>query len=62
MISISIRDINDMLEATSRIERQVNLIKEGKTKVNSTNVYRLDVIKDQAMLIRIKIKALGVEG
>ena len=50
---VTIRDINDILEAVSRIERQVKLIKEGKTEVGETGVDRLDVIKEKAMLIRI---------
>ena len=50
---VAIRDINDILEAVSRIERQVELIKQGKTEVGETGVNRLDVIKEKAMLIRI---------
>jgi hypothetical protein len=50
---VAIRDINDILEAVSRIERQIELIKKGKTKVGKTGVNRLDVIKEKAVLIRI---------
>ena len=50
---VKIRDINDILESVSRIERQVELIKQGKVKVGESGVYRLDVIKEKAMLIRI---------
>lgn len=50
---VAIRDINDILEAVSRIERQVELIKQGKTEVGETDVNRLDVIKEKALLIRI---------
>lgn len=50
---VAIRDINDILEAVSRIERQVELIKQGKTEVGDTSVNRLDVIKEKALLIRI---------
>jgi len=50
---VKIRDINDILESVSRIERQVELIKQGKTEVGETGVNRLDVIKEKAMLIRI---------
>ncbi len=50
---VSIRDINDILESVSRIERQVELIKQGKTEVGDTGVNRLDVIVDKAKLIRI---------
>ena len=50
---VAIRDINDILEAVSRIERQVNLIKQGKTEVGETGVNRLDVIKEKTLLIRI---------
>ena len=50
---VAIRDINDILEAVSRIERQVELIKQGKTEVAETGVNRLDVIKEKALLIRI---------
>jgi indole-3-glycerol phosphate synthase len=50
---VKIRDINDILESVSRIERQVELIKQGKLKVGESGVYRLDVIKEKAMLIRI---------
>jgi hypothetical protein len=50
---VAIRDINDILEAVSRIERQVELIKQGKTEVGETGIDRLDVIKEKAMLIRI---------
>jgi S-adenosylhomocysteine hydrolase len=50
---VAIRDINDILEAVSRIERQIELIKKGKTKVGETGVNRLDVIKEKAVLIRI---------
>lgn len=47
------QDIDDILEAVSRIERQVELIKQGKTEVGETGVNRLDVIKEKAILIRI---------
>lgn len=50
---VAIRDINDILEAVSRIEKQVELIKQGKTEVGETDVNRLDVIKEKALLIRI---------
>ena len=50
---VKIRDINDILESVSRIERQVELIKQGKLKVGESGVDRLDVIKEKAMLIRI---------
>jgi hypothetical protein len=50
---VSIRDINDILEAVSRIERQVELIKQGKPEVGETGVNRLDVIKEKTLLIRI---------
>jgi len=50
---VAIRDINDILEAVSRIERQVEFIKQGKTGVGITGVSRLDVIKEKALLIRI---------
>lgn len=50
---VVIRDINDILEAVSRIEKQVELIKQGKTEVGDTGVNRLDLIKEQALLIRI---------
>lgn len=50
---VAVRDINDILEAVSRIERQIELIKQGKTKVGDTSVNRLDVIKEKALLIRI---------
>lgn len=50
---VAIRDINDILEAVSRIEKQVEFIKQGKTEVGETGVNRLDVIKEKALLIRI---------
>lgn len=50
---VAIRDINDILEAVSRIERQIELIKQGKTEINNTGVNRLDVVMDKAKLIRI---------
>lgn len=55
---VLIRDINDILESVSRIERQVELIKQGKTEVGKTEVgetgvNRLDVIKEKSLLIRI---------
>jgi len=50
---VLIRDINDILESVSRIEKQVEFIKQGKTKVGETGINRLDVIKEKAMLIRI---------
>lgn len=50
---VLIRDINDILESASSIERQIELIKQGKTEVGETGVNRLDVIKEKAMLIRI---------
>lgn len=52
------RDINDILEAISRIEKQVDLIKEGKTGVGNTGVNRLDVIKEKSKLIRIIAKQM----
>lgn len=50
---VKIRDINDILESVSRIERQVELIKKGQLKVGESGVDRLDVIKEKALLIRI---------
>ena len=50
---VKIRDINDILESVSRIERQIELIKQGKLKVGESGVDRIDVIKEKAMLIRI---------
>lgn len=50
---VLIEDINDILEAISRIEKQVDLIKQGKTEVGETGVNRLDIIKEKSMLIRI---------
>jgi len=50
---VKIRDINDILESVSRIERQVELIKQGQLKVGESGVDRLDVIKEKALLIRI---------
>jgi len=50
---VLIRDINDILESVSRIERQIELIKQGKTEVGETGINRLDVIKEKAMLICI---------
>ena len=50
---VTIRDINDILESVSSIERQVELIKQGKTEVGDTGVNRLDVIAFAAKLIRI---------
>lgn len=52
------RDINDILKAISRIEKQVDLIKEGKTEVGNTGVNRLDVIKEKSKLIRIIAKQM----
>ena len=50
---VKTRDINDILESVSRIEKQIELIKEGKTEVGESGINRLDVIKEKAMLIRI---------
>lgn len=45
--------INDILEALSRIQTQVKLIKLGNTKTNESKVDRLDVINEKALLIKI---------
>ena len=44
---VLIRDINDILESVSRIERHMELIKQGKTEVGETGINRIDVIKEK---------------
>ena len=55
---ISERQLNDMLESISRIDRQVEMIKKGNTEVKGTGVKRLDIILEKTLLIGITIKNL----
>jgi hypothetical protein len=53
---ITEREVNDMLESLSRIDRQVKMIKEGNTEVKGTGVKRLDIILEKTLLMGIIIK------
>ena len=55
---ISERQLNDILESISRIDRQVEMIKEGNTEVKGTGVKRLDIILEKTLLVNITIKNL----
>ena len=55
---ISERQLNDILESLSRIDRQVKMIKEGNTEVKGTGVKRLDIILEKTLLVNIMIKNL----
>ena len=48
---ISERQLNDILESISRIDRQVEMIKKGNTEVKKTGVKRLDIILDKTLLV-----------
>ena len=45
------KQLNEILESTSRINRQIKLIKEGKTHTFDKEVDRLDVIQDKITMI-----------
>ena len=55
---ISERQLNDILESISRIDRQVEMIKKGNTEVKGTGVKRLDIILEKTLLVNITIKNL----
>ena len=55
---ISERQLSDILESISRIDRQVEMIKEGNTEVKGTGVKRLDIILEKTLLVNITIKNL----
>ena len=55
---ITEREVNDIMESLSRIDRQVKMIKEGKTEIKGTGVNRLDVILEKTLLIGIITKKL----
>ena len=55
---ITERQLNDILESISRIDRQVEMIKKGKTEVKGTGVKRLDIILEKTLLVGITIKNL----
>ena len=55
---ISERQLNDILESISRIDRQVEMIKKGNTEVKGTGVKRLDIILEKTLLVGITIKNL----
>lgn len=50
------REINDILECLSRINRQVKLIKDGNTQVKMININRLDIILDKTLIMSTIIK------
>lgn len=53
---ITEREVNDILESLSRIDRQIKMIKEGNTEVKGTGVNRLDIILEKTLVIGIIIK------
>ena len=55
---ISERQLSDILESISRIDRQVEMIKEGNTEVKGTGVKRLDIILEKTLLVNITVKNL----
>ena len=55
---ITERQLNDILESISRIDRQVEMIKKGNTEVKGTGVKRLDIILEKTLLVGITIKNL----
>ena len=54
-IKITERELNDLIESLSRIDRQVKMIKNGNTEVRGTGINRLDIILEKTFLMGITL-------